>query len=892
MFSIFGVSYWLKALASRIRGLFSIRHLDEDFQRELDSHLALLTEENIRRGLTPEEARRAAQLRLGGVTQLRETHRDLHGLPWIETLAQDIRYALRMLRRYPGFTAVAVVTLALGIGANSAVFSLVNGVLLRPLPYRHPGRLVIVWEKDDHGNPDNATFATYKDWKAMSKSFEELALCRDWQPTITGSGDPEQFNGLRVTYNYFRTLGIRPELGRGFRPEEDTPSASHVVILSHGLWEHRFSSDPNIAGKTITLNAASYVVAGVLPADFQSLMSQEPRAGTVEIWGVLGYDASLPWACRTCHHLVAIGRLRPGVTLAQANAEMDTISASLWKAYPKDYSAAGVILTPLRQQLLGSVSTPLYVLLGAVAFVLLVACANLANLLLARATRRDREMAVRAALGASRGRILRQLLTENCLLALMGAAVGLILAYWTPQLLAALGTGDLPRLSEVRLDWSVLLFTLGLALLTGVLSGMAPAYRLSDAGLEDALKESARGSSAGPGIRLRALLVASEVALSLTLLVGAGLLLRSLARLLTVSPGFDANHVLTMRVSLHGQKYNDNSNVRRFFVQSLERIRALPGVVAAGVVSEVPLGGSSDRYGFHVEGKINPNPELDPSAERYCVSPGYRRAVAIPLLRGRDLGGSDTADAPQVILINDVTAREMWPGEDPLGKRVKLGGIDQPWWTVVGVVGDIHQVGLDQSPTMQFYVPHAQWPFPDSNMSFAIRAVGRPEDMARAARQAIRSLDSNQPISQVVPLGDYVGLSVQGRRFSLILLGAFAAIALLLSAVGIYGVTAYTVALRTREIGIRMTLGAERGDMLKLLLRQGLLPVVGGVLLGLAASAALTRLLASMLFEVTPTDPATLVFVSALLVGVAAFACWFPARRATEVDPVVALRYE
>lgn len=813
-------------------------------------------------------------------------------LNYIENFLQDLGYGLRQLRRSPGFTAVAVLTLALGIGANTAIFSIVNGVLLRPLPYRDPGRLTLVWEKDELGHPDNATFATYTDWKAMSKSFEELALYRSWQPTVTGSGDPEQLSGLRVTNNYFRMLGIRPELGRDFRPEEETPSASHVVILSRGLWQRRFNSDPNIAGKTITLNAASFIVAGVLPADFQSLMSMDPRGGTVEIWGVLGYDASLPWACRTCHHLIAIGRLRPGVTLAKANAEMDTISAALWKAYPKDYSASGVILMPLRDYLLGPVSTTLYVLLGAVTFVLLVACANLANLLLARATRRNMEMAVRTALGATRGRVIRQLLAENCLLALLGAAVGLTPAYWTPNLLAALGTGDLPRLAEVRLDWRVLLFTLGLVLLTGVLSGMAPAFRLSNTGLHDTLKEGARGSSGAAGRRLRALLVVSEIALSLTLLVGAGLLLRSLARLLTVSPGFDASHVLTMRVSLLGEKYADNKNLRQFFVQASERVRALPGVEAAGVVSQIPLGGNMDQYGFHVEGRINANPELDPSAERYCVTPGYRRTMSIPLLRGRDLAETDSADAPQVLLINEAAARQMWPGEDPLGKHVKLGGIDKPWWTVVGVVGDVHQRGLDFAPDMQFYVPHAQWPFPDSDMTFAIRTDGPPGALAQAARQAIRSLDSNQPISRIMPLEDYVGLSVQGRRFSLVLLAAFAVIALLLSTVGVYGVTAYTVALRTREIGIRMALGAQGRDVLALLLREELLLVLGGIALGIAASAALTRFLASMLFEVKPTDPATFVLVATLLAAVAGLACWFPTRRATTVDPLVALRYE
>jgi putative ABC transport system permease protein len=877
---------------SRLRATLWRSRLEREMDTELRFHLEAYAEDLVRSGVPRQEAMRRARLEFGGIQRAKEECRDAKGANVIEAGIQDIRYGLRMLRKSPGFSVVAILTLALGIGANSAIFSIVNGVLLRPLPYRDPGRLTMVWEKNERGQPGNATFATYTDWKAMNHSFEELALYRSWGPTVTGAGEPEELSGLRVTNNYFRTLGIRPELGRDFRPEEDVPSGSHVVILGHGLWQRRFNSDPGIIGKTIELNAASYVVVGVLSAEFQSLISRDPRAAPVEIWGALGYDASLPWACRTCHHLVAIGRLLPGVTFAQANAEMDTISAALWKAYPKDYSASGVILTPLREELLAPVSATLYVLLGAVTFVLLVACANLANLLLARATHREKEMAVRAALGAARGRIVRQLLAENCLLALLGAATGLIPAYWTPRLLSWLGTGGLPRLAEVRLDWRVFLFTFGLALLTGMVSGMVPALRLSKANLQDALKESARGSAGVAGGRLRGMLVVSEIALSLTLLVGAGLLIRSLAHLLSVSPGFETSQVLTMRISVVGHQYDDNTKLRQFFTEALERVRVLPGVKAAGVVSEIPLGGNMDQYGFHPEGKINANPELDPSAERYCVSPEYRSAVGIPLLRGRDLAEIDTADTTQVILINETAARQVWPGEDPLGKRVKLGGIDRPWWTVVGVVGDIHQYGLDLAPNMQFYVPHAQWPFPDSDMTFAIRSAGPPAAVASAARLAIQSVDSNQPISRVMSLEDYVGLSVQSRRLSLILLAAFAAIALSLSVVGIYGVTTYSVAQRTREIGIRMALGAQRRDVLTLLLGRGLLLVFGGVALGVAASAALTRFLASILFDVKPIDPATFAFVSTMLIGVAALACWIPARRAMGVDPIRALRYE
>ena len=881
----------IRGWLSRLGGIFGRKRRERELAAEMESHLQMHMDDNLRAGMSAPEARREALIKLGGVEQTKEIYRDRRGLPLLETLIQDLRFAGRMLLKNPGFTAVAVLTLAIGIGANTAIFSLVNGVLLRPLPYREPGRLTIVWGKDDQGKPGNVGYATYVDWRAQSKSFEELALYRSWSPVLQTS-EPEQLSGLRVTNNYFRTLGIHLQFGRDFRPEEDIPASSHVVILSHGLWKRRFNSDPHILGSAITLNATTYIVAGILPADFQSLISMDPHGGPVDIWGVLGYDASLPWACRTCQHLVAIGRVRPGVTFTQANAEMDTVSSALWKAYPKEYSAAGVILTPLREYLVGPVSTTLYILLGAVSFVMLIACANLANLLLARATHREKEMAVRTALGAARVRIVRQLLAENCLLAAFGAVAGLLFAYWTPQLLRVLGAGELPRLDEVKVDSRVLLFTVGVAMLTGILSGLAPALRLSKTNLQDSLKEGTRGTSIGTGLRMRSLLVVSEIALSLTLLAGAGLLVRSLSQVLGVSAGFDSKHVLTMRISVLGQQYNDNNNLRQFFTNALASIRALPGVQSAAVTSQVPLGGNMDRYGFHVEGKIHTNPELDESAERFCVSPGYLDAMRIRLLRGRDISESDTSTAQQALLISETTARGMWPGEDPIGKRVRLGGLDRPWWTVVGVVAEVHHAGLDIAPTMQFYVPHAQWPFPDSDMTFTIRTAGPPSTLASTAQQAIHALDSTQPLSRVMPLEDYVGLSVQARRFSSILLAAFAAIALLLSALGIYGVTAYSVAQRTREIGIRMALGAQEKEVFALLLRQSVVLVVFGVALGVATSAALTRFLASMLFGVRPSDPATFVSVVFLLVGVAALACWIPARRAMRVDPMVALRYE
>jgi len=863
----------------------------DDLDRDIREHIDRETQDNIGRGMPPEEARYAALRKFGNVTRAKEDTREVWSLVWLEELLQDIRYGLRMLHNSPGFTIVAVLTLALGIGANTGIFSVVNGILLRPLPYYAPSRLTFVWEKNSDGTRDNVGYATYLDWKTRSKSFEQLALYSSWQPVLQ-AGEPEQLNGLRVTSNYFRMLGVRPELGRDFLPEEDNPGSMKVVILSHSLWARKFNSDATMVGKSIAVNATSYLVAGVLPANYESLMNQDPRGGMVEIWRVLGYDVSQPWACRTCHHLIAIGRLKDGVDLEQANAEMNTISAALMDEYPKEYSAAGVIFTPLSKQLLGQASTPLYILLGAVSFVLLVACANLANLLLARSTNRQLEIAVRSALGASRGRIARQLLTENCVLAVLGAAVGLIPAYWTPRALALLGAGDLPRLDSVRLDWRVLAFAAAAALVTGILSGLAPLHRLSKTDLQESLKEGARGTTSAIGRGVRSLLVVSEVALALTLSVGAGLLLRSLSRLLTVSPGFDVNHVLTLRTSVLGQRYNDNAVLRQFFVDAVERLRTVPGVESAAAANQIPLGGNMDRYGFHPEGKINPNPELDESAERYCTTPGFLATLRIPLLRGRDITAVDTASSPGVILVSESTAKRIWPGEDPLGKHVKLGGVDHDWLTVVGLVGDVHHVGLDAAPDMQVYVPHTQWPFPDTDMTFVLRTSGPPLAVAAAARQAFHSLDATQPLSRVMPLEGYVVLSVQGRRLALILIGVFASIALLLSVVGIYGVTSYDVAQRTREIGIRMALGARPAEVLALLLRQGLLLILAGTVLGVAASAALTRFLSSMLFEVKPTDPWTFALVVALLIFVAIVACWIPARRAMRVDPMVALRYE
>ena len=883
--------HWLYTIPLRLRSLLRRDAAERELSEELRYHLEQKTREFVAAGLTLEEARRKAMREFGGVELSKENCRDARRVNFLEDFVQDVSFGLRMFRQSPAFALVAIFTLALGIGANTAIFSVVNGVLLRPLPYNSAERLTVVWEKNSDGSPENVGYATYLDWTAQNKSFAQLAIYSSWQPVLQ-IGEPEQLSGLRVTSNYFRTLGVHPEIGRDFLPAEDVPNANKVVMLSHSLWQRKFNSDPNIAGKAINMNATQYIVAGVLPASYQSLMNQDPRGGEVEIWRVLGYDVSQTWACRTCHHLVVIGRLRDGVTMTQANAEMDTISAGLTKAYPKEYDDAGVILTPVREQLLGGASKPLYILFAAVSFVLLVACANLANLLLARATNREREVAVRTALGATRGRIIRQLLAETCVLGLLGAAMALLPAYWTPKVLALVGGSDLPRLDQIQLDWRVLFFTVCIALATAVTAALAPAYRLSRTGVLDALQEGSRGSGGIAGRRLRGLLIVSEVALSLTLLISAGLLLRSLSRLLVVSPGFDPHNVLSMQTSVLGQRFNDNVVVRQYFAEAVERLGALPGVLSAGAASELPLAGNMDRYGFHAEGKIHANPEEDPSAERYCITPGFLETMHIQLLRGRDISPTDSATTPQVLLIGETTARRMWPGEDPIGKQVKLGSLDRPWWTVVGVVEDVRHVGLDVPPDMQMYVPHQQWPYPDGLMNFVIRTAGLPTAVSSAAQQAIHSVDPTQPISRIAPLENYIGLSVRARRFALILIGAFAAIALLLSLIGIYGVTAYGVAQRTREIGIRAALGAQRIELLGLLLGQEMLLVACGVVAGVFTSLALTRFLGSLLFGVQPTDPLTFVGVVLLLVAVSALACLLPARRAMRVDPMVALRYE
>jgi predicted permease len=879
----------LRVFLSRLGSLFRKERLDQELDAELRSHFEMLVEENLRKGMAPEEARRAARLRLGGSAQIQEEYREQRGLPLLETLWQDARYGLRIFAKKPGFTAIAVLTLALGIGPNAAIFSIVNAFLLRPLPFAHPERLTMVWEKDDDGSPGNTTYATFVDWQARSKSFESLALLRDWDPVLTAGGEPERIPGARVSASYFALLGVHPLIGRDFRPEDDSPSSAHVVIISYKLWQRRFGGNPDVLGKPVSFALYSYTIVGVMPQGFEDIVFANLRHPP-EIWAPLAYDSSLPWACRTCHHLSAIGRLRPGVSFSQAGSEMNLISQALFQEHPKDYSVAGVILVPLQEQIVGPVKSTLGILLAAVGLVLLIACANVANLLLARSTDRQREIAIRTTIGASRSRIVRQLLTESGLLALLAGGLGLLLAFWTVRLVNVVASRSLPHLGPIQMDLRVLFFTLGISLLTGLLCGVAPAFHTSRMDLNRKLKESVRGTAGAPHRRTRDLLAMGELALALMLLIGAGLLLKSFTRLLQVQPGFEPQNLLTMKLSVVGQKYRDDANILRFLDEIMRRIKAVPGVTSAGLVNQIPLGGNKDMYGFHAEDHPLENPEAAPSAERYSVTPDYLETMRIPLLCGRGLTADDTATSPPVMLINQTTARQIWPNQDPIGKRVKSGGLNGPWRTVVGVVGDVRHYRLDEPPTLQSYFPNTQWP--ENVVVLAIRSSLNPEKLIPAVREQIWSVDKGQPGYEAARMEELVAATVSPRRLTLMLICIFAGLAAVIAAVGIYGAISYAVTQRTQEIGIRMALGAQPREIVRMVVGEGLRIALAGLALGLAGAFALARLIESLLFDVQPVDALTFTSVTAMLAAVALLAAYIPARRTARVDPMTALRYE
>ena len=806
----------------------------------------------------------------------------------MESCLQDLRFGARMLLKKPGFTLIAALTLALGIGANTALFSVVNGVLLRPLAYHDPDRLVWLGHTAAKSNRNAAISPpTFADYRNQCQSFENLtALLYNTAFNLTGEGEPERLQGRRVSANFFDTLGALPELGRGFLAEEDSPGRNRVVVLSHGLWRRRFGADQNIVGRALRLNGQNFTVIGVMPAAF--------RWQTDELWSPLALSPSnFTPDNRGNEFLQVIARLKPQATLQQAHAEVAGIAAQIVRQNQKIYPAGSGFSAQvklLREQVVGDVRLMLLVLLGAVGFVLLIACANVANLLLARASARRKEIAVRASLGASRFRLIRQMLTESLLLALLSGLGGLLLASLGIDLLLALNPANLPRLQEITVDARALSFLLGLALLAVLLCGLASALQASNTDLQETLKEGGRGAGAGRQ-RTRSLLVVAEVAMSLVLLVGAGLMIRSFLRLTQVNPGFAPDHMLTMQVMLPASKYPEPSQSRAFFQQAIERIRTLPGVSSVGAVGELPLGGGVRSATFAIEGRPTGPNEALPHSDIRTISPGYFQTMKIPLLKGRDFSEQDIADGRDVAMIDETLAQLYWPGEDPIGKRLDLQFADIPdWREIVGVVGRIKHKGLDAEYKGQIFYPIAQGG--NLGMYLVARTTTDPLSLASAVRGAIRAVDPEQPIYRVMTMEQVVADAVAQPRLTMLLLGAFAVLALVLAAVGIYGVLSYAVTQRTQEIGIRMALGAGRRDVLKLVVRHGMLLTLLGALLGLTASFALTRLMQTLLFGVSANDPLTFIAVALLLSLVALLACWIPARRATKVDPLIALRHE
>jgi putative ABC transport system permease protein len=810
----------------------------------------------------------------------------------------DLRYGARMLLKKPGFTLIAVITLALGIGANTAIFSVVNAVLLRPLPYAEPERLVALWESSTQ-RPDSRNSISYPnffDWRAQSKSFERMASYYTNDMALTGVAAPVNLRSAVVSPDLFSTLGVKPQLGRWFVGEEEKPGI-RAAIINHGLWQRQFGGDPNIVGRAVTLNGKQFNVVGVMPAGFQFPIEAEP----VEVWVTSSIDGekSDPKEPamneqRGAHYLQAVGRLKPGVTLEQAQAEMNVIGANLEKQYPDSNTRHGVKLIPYHNDLVHDYSEALWLILGAVGCVLLIACANVANLLLARATARYKEIAVRAALGANRRRVIRQLLTESLLLGLGAGLLGLLLAWWGTAALIRLIPEDVPRLAEINIDGWVFGFTLLISVVTGVVFGLAPALQASKIELTEAMKEGSRGSGSGGGRgRLRGALVVAEIAVALVVLIGAGLLLQTFRRLQQVDLGFDTHKILTATVELPDARYPKPELAAAFYQTLLDRVKAMPGVEAVSAVVPQPLSGDTMMISFDIEGRNIPKGERPVSHFR-SISLDYFSVMKIPLLAGRAFTERDDAHSPGVVIVNETFAKRHFPNENPISKHVKPGIAlegEPVWREIVGVVKDVkHRQSLGRDYEPEYYLPHAQMPI--NSMNLIVRTTNDPRSLARSLQHEVQSLDRDIPVFRIKTLEQYLGVAVAQPKFNALLLGLFAGLALLLTAIGLYGVMAYSVIQRAQEIGIRIALGAQTGDVLKMVLRQGLKLTALGLLIGLAAAYALTRYMQSLLFGVKATDPWTFAAIALLLVAVALLACWVPARRATKVDPMVALRCE
>jgi len=873
---------------------------------ELAAHLEDYYTELLASGATEAEAYRQALAELNAseilTRELRRVERQITPEPivlgtprrinMIADLWQDLRYGARMLLKNPGFTIVAVFTLALGIGASTAIFSAVNPILFEPLPYPQANRIAMIWDFGNEGARLSVTFGTYRELVARNHSFDTLAAMRPWQPTLTGAAAPERLEGQRVNASYFQVLGVQPVMGQAFNSADDRLNGPRVAILGDSLWRRRFNGDPAIIGQQVKLDDNLFTVIGVMPRAFENV-----SAPTAELWTLLQYDATLPsfngreWG----HHLRLMGRLRPGVSLDQARREMDAIAQTSMPEFARPAHAAlgqGLMVNSLQDDVTSDVKPALLAVLGAVLLVLLIACVNVTNLLLARGAQRRGEFAVRAALGAARARMIRQLLTESLLLALLGGVLGMGVAEFGVRALVTLSPPGLPRLGAIGLDGTVFAFGLGITTLIGLAVGMIPALHVSRHDLARGLQQSSQRTAGGHHLTRRVLVVA-EVALAMVLLVSAGLLLSSLQRLFAIDPGFDTSHLLTMQVQVSGQRF-DKDATQRFFAQALEAARQVPGVTEAAFTSQLPLSGDiSDGYGVHFESSPTDSPEADNGALRYAISPDYVETMAIPLRRGRTLNAHDGADAPPAVLISESLAQSKFPGQDPLGQRLRIGPIDGPWYTIVGVVGNVKQTSLAMSMSDAVYITTAQWQvFTDRGLWLVARTRGDAAALASTVRQAVWSVDKDQPIVRVATMANLLDRSAGERRFALILFETFGLVALVLAAIGIYGVLSGSVTERTREIGVRLALGAGRSDVLSLILGQGIKLTLIGVIIGLFAAWGVTRLLTKLLYGVSATDPFIFGSIALLLTAVALFACYLPARRATKIDPMIALRCE
>jgi len=870
---------------------------DRAIREEIHFHIDMRAAEYMRAGMSREQARQAAAERFGDAGRVWLECREADGIAderivalrkgdgLMRTLLWDIRYAFRMMRKAPSFTAVVIITLALGIGANTAIFSVIRGVLLRPLPWPDADRLVRVWESNPaRGFPFfSVAPPNFADWRAQSTSFDYLCNYRNSSFTLTGNGEPERLTGARVSHDFFAMLGVPPVAGRFFRPEEDADGQGFVAVISEGLWQRRFNGDPNVVGRAVTLDGSAFTIIGVAPA-----VVTIPNKRT-EIWAPAAFNAQTLTQARGAHYIAVIGRLKPNVSLAQAEGEMKGVAARLEKQYPASNTGWTARMLTVYETTVGDIRTSLLTLFGAVSFVLLIACANVANLMLVRASARQREIAIQAALGAGRGRVVRQLLTESVLLALTGSAAGLALANWGVRALQQIGPRvGIPRAWEITLDPGVLLFTLGLALATGILFGIFPVVQMFRQDVYEALKDGGRTSTGQARQRMRNSLVVAEVALSLMLLVGAGLFIRSIGMLRGVELGMKTDGLLTMQVLLPRAAYPGNPDYVRFSQSALEHLKAIPGVESVAGASNLPLSGDNESYSFGVAGA--PDSSNAPSVDYAVVTQDFFSTAGIQLLSGRTFGPQDVETAQRVVVINRAMAQRFYPGQNPLGKQIQIGRNYSVVREIIGVVGDIRNNSIGEAPGNQAYELFQQ--APDDGLNFLVRTSLDPESLSAAARTAIWAVDKNLVVGRMASMNRVVNSNFAQPMFRTVLLSVFSLIAVVLAAVGLYGVMSYAVERRTHEIGVRMALGAGQRDILKLILWHGLLLASLGVALGAVGAFWLVETLRTLLYEVKPRDPVAFATAAALLIAIALLACWVPARRAARVDPLVALRYE